>query len=197
MSDMQTLPDLPGLAADEALKRLNGNVKLYLRLLARFLESYGRGQGRRHYHEAVAGPDAEAGMRFAHTLKGLAASLGATALMEAAKGLEFAHKDNQATPELAEACLARLDGVCAMLEKALGVPGEAPARPAAPVAGEAARKGLGKLRALLADDDAEAASFFNENEAVLSAVLSPDQLSRIKQAIAGYDFSEALAALEG
>lgn len=203
MSNMQALPELPelpGLATAEALKRLNGSVKLYLRLLSRFLESYGQGQGRKNYNEALAGPDAEAAMRFAHTLKGLAASLGADALMEAAKNLEFAHKDHQAAPELAEACLSRLEEVCAMLEKALGSaqPAQA-AAPAAPAAGDsaAASELVKKLRALLADDDAEAASLFQENEAALAQALPAPKLAAIKQAIAAYDFSEALAALDG
>jgi two-component system sensor histidine kinase/response regulator len=204
MSNMQTLPDLPGLVTDEALRRLNGSIKLYLRLLSRFLESYGQGQGRKNYNAARQSGDAEAGMRFAHTLKGLAASLGATALTEAAKDLEFAHKDKQTTPELAEKCLALLDGLCAMLEKALGAPAASPAplsaqsAPAAPAAaGEAVRDILARFKTLLADDDAEAASLFNEHETLLASALPPDKLSGIKQAVAAYDFSEALAALDG
>jgi signal transduction histidine kinase/CheY-like chemotaxis protein/HPt (histidine-containing phosphotransfer) domain-containing protein len=204
MSNMQTLPDLPGLATDEALRRLNGSIKLYLRLLSRFLESYGQGQGRKNYNEAEQSDDTEAGMRFAHTLKGLAASLGATALTAAAKDLEFAHKDKQITSESAEKCLALLDGLCAMLEKALGAPAAAPVPPSAQIApaapaaaGEAARDILARLRTLLADDDAEAASLFNEHETLLASALPPDKLSRIKQAVAAYDFSEALAALDG
>jgi CheY-like chemotaxis protein/HPt (histidine-containing phosphotransfer) domain-containing protein len=190
------LPELPGFEIEEALKRLNGSVKLYTRLLGRFLESYGNGLGRNSYNAALADADPEAGMRFAHTIKGLAASLGANKLSEAAKALEFAYKDNAVTPEIAENCLSSLDQVCSTLATGLGqsASGSAPAAAPAPAQGisPATKALVDKITALLADDDAEAGNVFNDNRAAISSVLSAAQLDEVRKALDNYDFSAAL-----
>jgi two-component system sensor histidine kinase/response regulator len=195
MTQTPGLPELPGFEVGEALKRLNGSVKLYTRLLTRFLESYGNGLGRKSYAAAVVDADPDAGQRFAHTLKGLAASLGANSLSETAKTLELAHKAASVTPEAAEDCLAALDQVCATLAAGLGIgaPSAPVAQQVAPAEASPAVKALvDKIKALLADDDAAAATCFNENQSSFSSVLSAEQLGQVRQAIDNYDFSAAL-----
>jgi PAS domain S-box-containing protein len=80
--------ELPGIDLQPALKRINGNVLLFKKILREFFEEY---------HDAVAqvrvllqGNDPEDSLRFFHTLKGVAGNISAVDLVEAAKALEAA-----------------------------------------------------------------------------------------------------------
>jgi len=74
------------------LHNLNGNVQLYNKLLRRFADS--NMQAGQDIRTAVDAGDKETAIRLAHTLKGLAASLGAPALSTEALAVEQLIKDN-------------------------------------------------------------------------------------------------------
>ena len=80
------LGDMPGLSVQNALKNLGGNESLYKKLLNRFVESY------EHFplrlSEALAAGDQQLAVRLAHTVKGVAANLGALSLASVAGDLE-------------------------------------------------------------------------------------------------------------
>ena len=79
-----------------ALRNLNGNEQLYNKLLRRFADSNTKaGQDIR---AALDAGDDTTALRLAHTLKGLAASLGAPALSAEALAVEQKIKDNGALP---------------------------------------------------------------------------------------------------
>ena len=80
------LPDtLPGLDIKKGLSRLEGNVDLYLRLLLDFGADYAAVDKKL---QKTLGTNQEEATRIAHTVKGLAANLGALDLAEAAVLLE-------------------------------------------------------------------------------------------------------------
>ena len=79
---------LPGIDSRAALAELGGNEQLYRRLLGMFRDreaSFGE-----RFREARAAGDTEGAVRAAHDLKGVAATLGAPAVGEAAAALEQA-----------------------------------------------------------------------------------------------------------
>lgn len=195
----EALPPLPELNP-EALKRLGGNQKLYRKLLVQFVEFY-KDMGAT-YKKAVESEDLVEVTRIAHTLKGLAGSIGADGLFEAAKALEFAHKEGGLSqPELAEACFSRLLQVQEMLSLALGLgAGAPPASAPQPVqASEEDKAGAGrlleKLVAYLRDDDGEAAAFFEANRKALALLLDPASMAKLQNSLAHFEFGEALAIL--
>ena len=89
--------DLPGLSVQNALRNLNGNKSLYNKLLNSFVESYGNVP--QQVRDALDSGDQQLAVRLAHTVKGIAANLGAFSLASVAGDLEntlAAHKDHAA-----------------------------------------------------------------------------------------------------
>ncbi|MBC7917116.1 MAG: response regulator [Rhodoferax sp.] len=79
-------PDLPGVDTATALRRLRGNLSLYRNLLERFATEFARGD--QPLQDALAAEDWTSAHRWAHTLKGLAANIGAGELQATAQALE-------------------------------------------------------------------------------------------------------------
>lgn len=89
------IPELPGFDTAGALKLLANNEKLYVNVLKRFHSQYAG------TYEALAdsltnGEDWAAIQREAHTIKGLAGTIGHPELQNAALELELAIKDKVA-----------------------------------------------------------------------------------------------------
>lgn len=80
---------LPGIDMVAGLARLDGNLPLFLKVLTRFRDSLGR-QFETQFREARAVDDWEAASRHAHSLKGVAMTLGTLDLGETADELEHA-----------------------------------------------------------------------------------------------------------
>lgn len=92
---MTMIPDLPGFDTAGALKLLANNEMLYLKVLKRFHGQYADG------YEALAdtltgGEDWPTIQREAHTIKGLAGTIGHTGLQQASLDLELSIKDKAA-----------------------------------------------------------------------------------------------------
>ncbi len=83
------LPPLPGFDTALGLAQVGGNPAMLLRLLQRFRDTHGR-QFQTQFAQAWAARDWEVAQRLAHSLKGVAYTLGAIALGDAATGLETA-----------------------------------------------------------------------------------------------------------
>lgn len=90
---MDTLiPDLPGFDSAAALKLLGNNAKLYVNVLKRFQAQYSSS------YEGLAdtilhGENWDDIQREAHTIKGLAGTIGHPGLQQAARDLELTIKD--------------------------------------------------------------------------------------------------------
>ncbi|MCP4119201.1 MAG: transporter substrate-binding domain-containing protein [Desulfobacteraceae bacterium] len=96
-----TLPELPGIDIEMGLKRVGGNMKFYLELLNKF--AVNQQQGIDPIRQAMDQQDPEAALRHAHTLKGIAGTIGATPLFNAVRDLELALPDKP--PEVARELL--------------------------------------------------------------------------------------------
>ncbi len=78
--------NLPGFAVDEALDRLRGNEKLYIKLLGELAHTHADDCAR--IKEALSAQDLGGARALAHTLKGIAGNLSARRLHSAAAALE-------------------------------------------------------------------------------------------------------------
>jgi PAS domain S-box-containing protein len=88
--DLLSIPSLPDLDVAEGMARLNGNRELYLKLLRDFVAGYGDGEAPAQLlRELRAGRRDEALHRI-HTVRGVAANIGAKELAAAATDLEMA-----------------------------------------------------------------------------------------------------------
>jgi CheY-like chemotaxis protein len=196
------LGPLQGIDTRIGLATTSGNAALYQRLLRRFHD--GNADFEVQFRNAQGGQDAAAAARMAHTLKGTAGTIGATAVQAAAARLEHACAEGHAAQEIDVALQAVLDAlspVLAGLSLHIGADQHdpAPAPIAAPTEAAPAadpRQLLHRLRTLLADDDADATDVFDQlrrqsRGSVLAAALAP-----IGRDLERYLFADALAKVD-
>ncbi len=190
--------DIEGLDTALGLRRVMGKRTLYLSLLAKFAN------GQRHVAaeigRALAQQDVATAERLAHTLKGVAGNIGATALQQQAARLEDAIRGEAGLAQI-EHALAQtaplLDAIVQGLARALADADAAP--PSATVAMPAeytaeAQAMLRQLEALLADDDADALDLLARHAGPLRRWLGP-AFDHVQGAASSFDFEGALSAL--
>lgn len=78
---------IDGFDIENALKKLNNNEKLYIKLLKKFIDD--QGDFIEKYNKCVEENDLESAKRMSHTLKGIASTLGIDKLSALAKELEL------------------------------------------------------------------------------------------------------------
>ncbi len=185
---------LPGLDIKQGLARLEGDWPAYLRLLHRFAACHADDPARLRLQMA-SGADDEA-LRLAHTLKGVAATLGATAVQTAAAALEAAIRRRQPVAEL-ERLIAALTGEQQVaIESIRSLPAEG--RPSAP--GDAIDLGeaeglIRRLAALLLQHDVEANQLALKQAAVLRLTLGDQMADALGERIERFDYPAALEIL--
>ena len=96
VDDLTALPALPGIDATVGLAQVGGKLSLYVKVLKKFRDNQCRTFEAEFRQAMVAGiwPDA---MRMAHSIKGVARTLGAFDLGERAASLELAARDQDAS----------------------------------------------------------------------------------------------------
>jgi two-component system sensor histidine kinase/response regulator len=101
----EPLPNLPGVNVSESVRRIGGNVALYYSLLDKFRDKERNISTR--IREALASEDRSTAERLAHTLRGIAGTLGAKTLQGLAESLEKCIKNGE-SGEI-DPLLARID----------------------------------------------------------------------------------------
>jgi CheY-like chemotaxis protein len=101
----EPLPDLPGVKVAESLRRIGGSVTLYFSLLDKFRVN--QRNFATSFREALAADDRSTAERLAHTLRGIAGTLGAETLQDLAKLLESSIKKEESGE--VDSLLARVD----------------------------------------------------------------------------------------
>ena len=189
------LPQLQaiGLNAEPALQRLMHNWEWYRDLLQRFARQ--GSQPMETLLAALQANDREEAHRQAHTLKGIAATLGAGSLQDVSARLESAlARGDDATSllPLAELGLQQQQQLAASLLTLL----PAPATPGLPEATPAELAPLlHQLTGLLLEDDAEAFILFQRNQARLAPLLG-EAAPAMHDAMTRFRFADALAYLQ-
>ena len=193
---------LPGFETEAALSRLGNNERLYVKLLKQFLTYYAGTESQ--FYAALEAGDATGAQRIAHTLKGLAGSIGASALANESAYLEasFTGGNLEVTRSLAKTCFATLAKVQTTLQEAFAV--EDAKKQALPqeriteLTEDQMEKKAGLLKTLqryLQEDDAEAAAFFASHEREFSLLISPDAFTTLQSLVSRFEFEEALEAI--
>ena len=188
-------PDEAVLCRDIGLRNLDGRADAYDRLLQRFAN--GHAEDCEKIRDALASRDLETARRLAHTLKGMAGTLGAANLTTAAYNLERAVREGQ-EPTTLVALLAHAHAALKLVLRRIErlFPASAPASaPTAPVPGQSAVS-LQTLIALLQEDDMGSAAAWQRLRAALVPGVDPELLRQIDELIDGFDFAAALPLVQ-
>ena len=185
-SDESPVPELDGIDTASGLARTLGKRDLYLKLLRRFRLSHANFVS--EFDAAVDSENWELASRMAHTLKGLAGSIGADALQEASATLEDQARAQSITPDARASAATEVSRVL----KSLAVLDEAAAAEIVDQANLAeAREVLEKLVQQLGDFDAGAVQTLEHNRNLLAAASLPELLASLDQALGDFDMTEA------
>jgi len=188
------LGSVPGLDAVDGLRRVLGRRDVYVGLLRTFVSGQSDAPGA--IRAALAEGRRADAERAAHTLKGVAGSIGAGPLQAAAGAVESAVRRGASASEVAP-LLERAAGELAGLVAALGrvVPPEETVAPAAGTVDPAAlRAAVSRIEALLEQDDVEALVALQESEPLLAAAYG-ERAAGLRQLVKSYRFGDALDLL--
>ncbi|MDK2124715.1 PAS domain-containing hybrid sensor histidine kinase/response regulator [Parachitinimonas caeni] len=180
------------LDQEAGLARVAGNRPLYERLLQRFVQTHA--DTRSQIDAALAAGSIGHAIQLVHRSKGVAGNIGAERLHAAARLLEMALRDRDATALVAS--LTRFDSAFAELQQVLQPTLQALAAPDGPLLDDSDYAiALNRLRSLLRDSDSEALDQFALLRLSLLARCGTTFTLQLERALQGYDFSAALTLL--
>ncbi len=170
------LPPLNGFDTVAGLARVNGNRRLYSKLLRRFRDDF-RESGEK-LQAALEAEDLEEARALTHAVKGVAGNLGADALFFACQQLEEALSAGASQPEALGVVLIHLSEAMAELEplEREAVESGGQSLPVAQL-----REALQTLKSALEEGDAQA----------------EEQLAPLRTSLLAHGWAEELASLEG
>ncbi len=180
--------EIAGVDTKSALRRTGGNPKRYEMLLRKFAESTAVEEIR----GALAAGDTATAARAAHSLKGAAANLGATAAAEAAAKVEATIQAGQDPQPLLDAMSASLSTTVQAIRSALPSEAATETAPSAPADAATVVVPLSRLKKMLANDDGEAADFILDAQPELAKVLTGSEITALSTLVGNFDFSGAL-----
>jgi two-component system sensor histidine kinase/response regulator len=189
---------IDGLDMALGLRRMSGKEDLYHAMLAKFAHSQADVVER---IAAALDHDMASAERLAHTLRGLAGSIGALAVQEQAEQLESALRARPAPAALQrplrilqEHLAPLLQQLVAQLPARHALPASATDSAAAPLDPQAFEQACARLAELLGQSDSDAIVWWQDHTSVLRAGLQ-EHFAPIAQALEQYDFAVALDAL--
>jgi len=192
--DTDTLPDqLFGIDIDAGLQRVGGNPKLFRKLLGEFFIDHGDDIGA--IRSALEQRDNDTAQRLAHTIKGVAATIGAGELNLKAKDLELAIKQGQLdnvtdlVEQLALVMVPVLDGLSVLVPAAAQDTVADVARPLGP---EEINQQLDELAEMLEEMDPDAEEKVAELASRLGNQADPQLIKQLTRQVSGFEFEEAL-----
>lgn len=191
------LPDIAGLDTDGGLRRAGNNRKLYRQMLSRFASDFANFNNT--FVEYLANAQWAEAERQAHTLKGLAGTLGASNVPLPAIELEAACKSRQ-TDAAAAALTALMPLLTPLLTALQQHFAEEQAAAESTAVGGDAQTGklpdcLPRLRKLLNEGDSDAIDLWEKHHKEFAHVLSPQAMQRIGTALQNFEFDAAQALL--
>ena len=184
--------ELPGIDLRAGLLTTEGNQPLYLKLLGRFRQ--GQQAFEQHFRDALQSDERETATRLAHTLKGLAGTIGAKKLQEAARQLEAITMAQE--PDMVELesslqhTLEELSLVLGGLEN-LGSSPKAQTTPPNTVSVPLIREKLEQLSHLLDEGDGEAMTLLENLAESLPSEQRATLLGALEPLVAAFDFEAA------
>ncbi len=196
---LPSLPELPGIDVSVALSRVLGDQERFVRLLLSIAQHQTGAPDK--MQAAWEQGDTKTTRRLAHTLKGLAGTVGADALQAAARKVEDAARGRKSgdVPALIRALKAPLEEVLSGISRlsAMQAQPDPPAtedrEPAASV--EDLMPQITRLGEFLREGDAVAVDCLAELERMGVPAGGRPDLERVRAAVRHYDFGEALVHL--
>ncbi len=189
------LPEIEYLDIDKGVANFNENKALYLKILRQFYNN--QKNTITDIRSALESNKIETAMRLAHTLKGLAGSIGADSIEYNATILESACHDNYpGTPfdNIVAELEAQLVPLLLAIERKLPEPEQPPGNgeTVKEIDREALQEILQKLAILLKSSDGDAIDEFKSHAAILRSSLSEKDYITLASAIDNFAFEQAL-----
>jgi CheY-like chemotaxis protein len=184
-----SIPSIPGIDTGSGLKQTGDKRDRYESLLREFAKQ--EADAVKQMRSALAAGDPVTAQRRAHSLKGAAGTLGATALSEAAAGAEAAIKNgrgvDKALRSLSVSIKTVVQGISAVLpaEISIETTHQDSADPAAVI------EPLSQLKLLLENHDGAAVKFTVQARPSLARVLTRSEIETLSELVGKYDFVAA------
>ena len=190
---LQCLNVIGGLDVAIGIKSMRGNVPGFIGLLRQYAQSHGKDMA--NLREAYAAGNLAEARRFAHTLKGVSATLGATSVQTLAADLETGIQENRSSQEI-ERLTTTVNTEYAALAAALlaALPEEGAEAPPETVNWTQVGEILTELEILLAHNNAQSNTLFRKNAPLLRAALD-SKVDVLEQQIDQFDYEKALLTL--
>jgi two-component system, sensor histidine kinase and response regulator len=199
LSKIELLDKIEGLNPDYGLRVMQGNFDRYLSLLRQFVERHGSDADK--MNAAFSSGDLRLLQQLAHSLKGVAGTLGIKTVQQAATELdknvklgenkEMLKLNIEKTETALRSFLEQISAVLSLLVKpSHHVKKELPAAEK-----ETALAIAAQLKELLANNDTGANDLFEQNRETLLFLLG-EQARQLEVQISDYDYSDALKTLE-
>ncbi len=187
------LAEIAGLDVQAGLRRVLNRRASYESLLRKFIA--GQADAVSAVRAQVAAGERETAVRTAHTLKGIAGTIGATLLQERAAVVEQAVKAGQQASEI-DTSLTPVEEELERLIRAIdaALPSEPTGSAAIEIDWAEARQIVARIESLLVGDDPEAVEVFNQHATLLRAAWGK-AATAIEKDLAQFMFPEALATL--
>jgi len=188
---------IPGIDIERGLATCAGKTELYAKLLGKFLHNYADFE--QSFTDAQRGNDKGAPERLAHTLKGVAASIGATDLGELAGRLETDCRSGAAEESIA-ALLAKVVAALNIVLHSIESAGYGTVE----VANGSDRQAdpqqvtelIAQLKQTLADYNTDSSRVAEELSRALSQGAQQQAIQAVLAHVEAFDFEEALVALK-
>jgi HPt (histidine-containing phosphotransfer) domain-containing protein len=194
------VPAFDGLDSVAGLKRTRGNRDLYVSLLKQFVMGFAAfGE---ELTLLVREGKFEDAQRLAHSLKGVAANVGADRVADTASVLEQVLKRSEAAENALAEVERELKPVVAKLAEVLHIDATMTTPPAGMTGTHGADLSdvtlppwVDDLRRLMADGDVAAQQLWAERGEELRDLLPPQVYAHVRRALDNFEFDVALAAL--
>jgi PAS domain S-box-containing protein len=186
------LAGIPGLDVKAGLRAVRGKMGSYRRLLGNFAETHDGDFSR--IQQCIADGNHEEALRLAHSLKGVAATLGAHDVQQTALALELALKENpQAAPvgRLIEQVAVAYRSLC----RALAELQETPALPVEQGIPGSAGELIAELRRLLDEGEISVQELVRMQAPILRGALGA-HYPAFERKVSSFEFEGALELLE-
>lgn len=183
---------IPGLDAEFGLQSVRGRLETYRRLLDKFAQTHGGDFATMRLQ--LASGNADEARRLAHSLKGAAATLGATAVQQSAQALELAIKegrDSAATDSL----ISATEAAYSSLAEHLAAQARTAVAPADTVTSGDLNALLSRLRTALNQGDLSAQELVRQYGPMLQTHLG-NRFTAFENKVSAFDFEHALTLLE-
>ena len=193
----EVVPEIAGISIADGLKRVAGNKRLYRSLLSQFAEK--QVDASSQISDALKSGDRQLAERLAHTVKGVAGTLGMTGIQVAAASIEKEIREQgSATPGLLQELASMLSSQAQAIRQALHetAPAQANGASKASFNGEAASAAIARLSTLLEASDGDAGEAFATLQDAVASRVDENLLSALGAAISDFDFEGAIAKLQ-